>query len=78
VKHRTLALLQLVLAGAAMVGAVSTWLAAGSAELVAPVLTGEPSKSTVVYAPGLLALALLLASVAGVLAVAGVIRLRRN
>jgi hypothetical protein len=73
-----LALVELVVAVAALGGAVASWLAAGSVELVAPVLAGEPSKSTVVYAPGLLALALLLASLAGVLAVAGVARLRRS
>jgi hypothetical protein len=76
VRARTLAILQLVLAGAAAAGAVLTWLAAGSVELVAPILAGEPSKSTVVYDPGLIALALILATVAGVLAVAGVVRLR--
>jgi hypothetical protein len=78
VKNRTLAILELVLAGAAAAGAVSTWLAAGSFELVAPILDGEPSKSTVVYDPGLIAMALILATVAGVLAVAGVVRLRRT
>jgi hypothetical protein len=76
VKTRTLAILQLVLAGAAAAGAVLTWLAAGSVELVAPILAGEPSKSTVVYDPGLIALALILATLGGVLAVAGVARLR--
>jgi hypothetical protein len=76
VKNRTLAILQLVLAGAAAAGAVLSWLAAGSAELVAPVLAGEPSRPTVVYDPGLIALALVLATVGGVLAVAGAVRLR--
>jgi hypothetical protein len=76
VKNRTLAILQLVLAGAAAAGAALSWLAAGSLELVAPVLDGEPSKATVVYDPGLIAVALILATAAGVLAVAGVVRLR--
>jgi hypothetical protein len=71
-----LALVQLVLAGAAATGAVSAWVAAGSLEVVAPVLAGEPSKSSVVYQPGLIALALILATVAGLLAVAGLVRLR--
>jgi hypothetical protein len=78
VKARTLAILQLVLAGAAAAGAVLTWLAAGSVEVVAPILTGEPSKSTVVYDPGLIALALILATLGGVLAVAGAARLRNT
>jgi NO-binding membrane sensor protein with MHYT domain len=76
VKNRTFAILQLMLAGAAAAGGVLTWLAAGSLELVAPIIAGEPQKSTVVYDPGLIALALILATVAGVLAVAGIVRLR--
>ena len=75
-KNRTLAILQLVLAAAAAAGGVLTWLAAGSVEVVAPILVGEPQRSTVVYAPGMIALALILATVAGVLAVAGLVRLR--
>jgi hypothetical protein len=78
VKNRTLAILQLVLAGVAAVGAVLSWLAASSWEVVAPVLDGEPSKSTVVYDPGLIAMALILATVAGLFAVAGTVRLGRS
>lgn len=71
-----LALVQLVLAGAAAAGAGLAWVAAGSLEVVAPVLEGEPSKSSMVYNPGLIALALILATVAGLLAVSGLVRLR--
>ena len=43
-----LALVQLVLAGAAAAGAGLAWVAAGSLEVAAPVLEGEPSKSSMV------------------------------
>jgi hypothetical protein len=75
-QRRPLAYAQLALAAVALVGTVLAWVAAGSSEVVAPVTAGEPSQTTVVYDPGLIALALLLATVAGVLAVAGVARLR--
>ncbi len=71
-----LALVQLVLAGAAAAGAGLAWVAAGSLEVAAPVLEGEPSKSSMVYNPGLIALALILATGAGLLAVSGLVRLR--
>ena len=45
---------------------------------VAPVLDGEPQTTSVVYSPPLLVLSLLLATIAGVLAVLGVARLRRG
>lgn len=77
-KNRTFAIFQLVLAAAAAGGTVLTWLAAGSLEAVAPVLDGEPTKSTVVYDPGLIASALILATLTGVLAVTGVARLRSS
>jgi hypothetical protein len=47
-------------------------------EVVAPILDGEPSKSTVVYYPPWIGLAVFLAGVAGVAAVSGAARLRRG
>ena len=48
-----------------------SWLAASSTVVVAPVLEGEPMTASVVYSAPLLVLSLLLATVAGVLAVLG-------
>jgi len=45
---------------------------------VAPVVDGEPNTPSVVYSPALLVLSLLLAAVAGVLAVVAIARLRRG
>jgi hypothetical protein len=72
------ATIELVLAAVAAVGGVVSWLAARSVEVAAPVVAGEPAKSTMVYDPSLIALALALATIAGVLAVLGVARLRRR
>lgn len=72
------AIVELVLAAAAVIGSVASWLSARSTEAVAPVIPGEPSKSAVVYDPSMISLALLLATVAGVLIVLGVARLRRG
>jgi hypothetical protein len=67
---------ELVLAVVAAVGCVLSWLAARSTVVVAPVLDGEPSTTSLVYSPPLLVLATFLATVAGVLVVIGVARLR--
>jgi len=72
------ATVELLLALAAAAGCVLSWLAARYTVVVAPVLDGEPKTTSVVYSPPLLVLALLLATVAGVLAVIGVARLRRG
>lgn len=72
------AVVELLLAGCAAVGCVLSWLAAGSEVAVAPVLEGEPTMTSMVYSPPLLTLALLLATLAGVLVVLGVSRLRRR
>ena len=72
------AVAELLLAGCAAVGAVLSWLAAGSEVVVAPVLEGEPATMSTVYDAPLLTLALLLATAAGVLVVLGVSRLRRK
>jgi hypothetical protein len=67
---------ELVLAVAAAVSSVYFWLSARTTEMAAPVLPSEPSQVTTVYDPPLIALSLLLATVAGVLVVIGVARLR--
>lgn len=74
---RTLAFVQLVIAGVALAGSVLSWLAARSTEQVPPMLEGEPTLSSTVYSPSLVLLALILAGVAGVAVVAGVTRLLR-
>ncbi|QZT60462.1 hypothetical protein [Mycolicibacterium austroafricanum] len=69
---------QLGVALLAGVGSVLSWLAASTTVTVAPVLEGEPETTSVVYNAPLLTLSLLLATVAGVLTVLGVARLRRR
>ena len=69
---------ELVLAVVAAVGCVLSWLAASSTVVVAPVLDGEQQTVSEVYSPPLLVLSLVLATVAGVLAVVGIARLRRR
>ena len=70
--------IELLLAVVAAVGCVLSWLAASSTVVVAPVLDGEPQTTSVVFSAPLVVLSLLLATVAGVLAVLGVARLRRR
>ena len=70
--------IELVLAVVAAVGCVLSWLAARSTVEVAPVIDGQPMTTSVVYSPPLLVASLFLATVAGVLAVLGVARWRRN
>jgi hypothetical protein len=70
--------IQLAAAGGALVCAVLSWLAAGSAEQVPPILDGQPSLTAMVYYPPLVVLALALLTVAGVLAVLGLTRLRAS
>jgi hypothetical protein len=69
--------LELTLAVLAAAGAVWSWFGAQSAVTVAPVLPDEPETTSVAYSPPMLVLMLLLATVAGVLAVDGIARLRR-
>jgi len=69
---------ELVLAVVAAAGCALSWLAASSTVVVAPVLEGEPMTTSVLYSAPLLVLSLLLATVAGVLAVLAVARWRRN
>jgi hypothetical protein len=70
--------IELVLAVAAAAGCVLSWLAASSTVEVAPVLDGQPMTTSIVYNPPLLVLSFFLATAAGVLAVAGIARLRRS
>jgi hypothetical protein len=66
----------LVLAVVAAAGAVWSWFGAQSMVTVAPVLPTEPETTSVALSPPMLVLMLLLATVAGVLAVDGLARLR--
>jgi hypothetical protein len=76
--NRLRAISELVLAAVALIGCVLSWLAADSTADVAPVISGEPSKTSTVYDPSLITLSLLLVTIAGVLLVLGVARLRRT
>lgn len=71
------AVVELVVAGVALVGVGVSWLHARHIVNVAPITDGQPSTTALVYNPQLLLLALLLALVAGVLAVLGIARLWR-
>lgn len=73
---RRTAVIQLSTAVVALIVSVLSWLASRSAEQLPPVLEGEPAMTTVIYYPPLIVLALLLATVAGVLAVLGIAKLR--
>ncbi len=72
------ALLELALACAALVGAALSWVNARSTVGVAPVADGQPVTMSVIYDPQQLLLSMLLTMVAGVLAVVGTARLRRE
>lgn len=72
------AVIELLLALAAAIGGVLSWLAAATTVEVPPIIEGEPLTTSLVYSPPLLTLSLVLATVAGVLAVLGVARLRRT
>jgi len=71
------AVVELLLACGAAVGCAASWSAVRSTVIVAPVLKDEPVTTSVVYDPSLLLVTLVLAAVAGMLAVVGVARLRR-
>jgi hypothetical protein len=72
------ALVELGLALAALVGAGVSWSHARHAVVVAPIADGQPFTTSLVYEPQQLLLTMLLLTVAGVLAVVGVARLRRS
>ncbi|MEB3983650.1 hypothetical protein OQ968_20580 [Mycobacterium sp. 663a-19] len=75
---RRRALIELLLAAAALVGAGFTWFHARRIVGVAPIADGQPYTTSLVYDPQLLLLTLLLVTTAGVLAVVGLARLRRE
>lgn len=68
---------ELVLAAAALVASALSWIDTRSVIAVAPVAEGQPTTMSVVYDPQQLLLTLLLATLAGILAVVGVARMRR-
>jgi NO-binding membrane sensor protein with MHYT domain len=72
------ALVELALAGAALVGAGVCWSHASQPRGVAPVAEGQPYTTSLVYDPQLLLLTMLLAIIAGLFAVAGAARLLRS
>ena len=74
---RRRAVLELVLAVAAAVGGVASWVRAESTVMIAPIANGEPSAASVAYSSPLLFLAFVLGTLAGVLAVVGVARWRQ-
>ncbi len=71
------AIVELALAAAALVATVFSWLQTRSTVAVAPVADGQPATMSVVYDPQQLVLTLMLATVAGIFAVLGVVRIRR-
>jgi hypothetical protein len=72
------ALVALALACVAVAGAGVTWVHARHAVRVAPIADGQPFTTSLVYNPQLLLLSLVLVTTAGVLAVLGIARLRRE
>jgi DMSO/TMAO reductase YedYZ heme-binding membrane subunit len=77
VTARIRAVVELALACAAVAGCAISWSGVRSTVPVAPVAHDQPVTTSVVYAPQLLLLTLLLATAAGILAVIGAARLRR-
>ena len=71
------AIVELLLACAAVAGCAISWSAVRSTVEVAPVAKGQPVTTALVYDPSLLLLTLLLATAAGMLLVVGITRLRR-
>ena len=77
-RPRRRATLELVLAVVAAAGAVLSWFGAQSLVTVAPVLPDEPQTTSVAYSPPMLVLVMGVATVACLLTVVGIARLRRN
>jgi NO-binding membrane sensor protein with MHYT domain len=69
---------EVLLAVAALVGAGLIWPQSHRTVAVAPIADGQPGTVSVAYDPQLLFLTLLLATVAGILAVVGTARIRRS
>ncbi len=74
----TRSLVELALACAALAGAGVSWSRSHHTVGVAPIADGQPVTTSVVYDPQLLLLTLLLLTSAGVLAVVGIARRRRE
>lgn len=72
------AVVELLLACAAVVGCAFSWSAVRTTVTVAPILKDQPATTSVVYDPTMLLVTLLLAAAAGMLAVVGIARLRRT
>jgi hypothetical protein len=75
---RLRAVVELLLACAAAVGCAASWAAVRTTVAVAPILKDQPVTTSVIYDPSMLLVTLLLAAVAGMLAVVGIARLRRT
>lgn len=73
----TRAAVLLGLGSAAAAAGTESWSRVRSVVVVAPIADGEPVTTSVTYHPQLLLLTLLLAAVAGVLAVVGAVGLHR-
>jgi hypothetical protein len=74
-RHR--AVFELIVAGAALVATTVSWLNTRSTVAVAPVVDGQPPTMSVIYDPALLVLTLMLATVAGIFAVLGIVGIVR-
>lgn len=70
--------LQVIFAAAAATGTALCWRQVTSLVDVAPITDGQPGTVSVVYDPPMMFLGLVLATVAGVLAVLGVAGLRQR
>jgi hypothetical protein len=71
------ALVELILAAVAAAGCVLSWLGSRSVVQAEPITSGEPPTPSVTYYAPLLVLALVLATMTGVLVVLALARLRR-
>ncbi|WP_349269983.1 hypothetical protein MPNTM1_00547 [Mycolicibacterium parafortuitum] len=71
------AVVEFLAAAPAGIGSVAAWLNASRPVVNEPVLPGEPSTTSQIYYAPMLTLSLLLATLAGVLVVLAVARLRR-
>lgn len=74
---RLLAVIELVLATLAAIGCAAAFIASRSIMDVAPIADGEPATTSVVFYPPTLGISFVLLTIAGLLTVAGVARLRR-
>ena len=73
---RRRAILELVLAAAALAGCALSWISARSTVQVAPITSGQPPTTSVAFYAPLVVLALVLLTAAGVLTVLALTNLR--